>query len=281
MNIISDLSHPQAYGGGSATANHNRSAATFLSGAFAKAGPQAYLGITMDQLAARQMGQETALPSLELTIEPSSLSCGESLSCSYRDTISWQGPTAPLPMQKQSAGRVRTTVRRRQHGRGTASARRQQSLSLLDSVLGEAAALQRKLPSEDRNRIDQYLGDVREIERRIQKAADQASTELTLPDAPAGVPKDVEEHIKLMLDLQILAWQADITRITTLLMAKELSNAVLSEERRPGCVPHPVSPLEYPRESGSLRRVEPLSRRPARLFASPSCRLSRTGTARC
>jgi Protein of unknown function (DUF1552) len=225
VNIISDLSHPQAYGGGSATANHNRSAATFLSGAFAKAGPQAYLGITMDQLSARQIGQETALPSLELTIEPSSLSCGESLSCSYRDTISWQGPTAPLPMQNNPQ-----VVFERLFGDGSTDAerrgRRQQSLSLLDSVLGEAAALQRKLPSEDRNRIDQYLGDVREIERRIQKAADQASTDLTLPDAPAGVPKDTEEHIKLMLDLQVLAWQADITRITTLLMAKELSNAV-------------------------------------------------------
>ena len=77
--------------------------------------------------------------------------------------------------------------------------------------------------------MDQYLGDVREIERRIQKAAQQASTDLTLPDAPAGAPKDVEEHIKLMFDLQVLAWQADITRVTTMLLAKELSNAVYAK----------------------------------------------------
>jgi hypothetical protein len=225
VNVISDLSHPQAYGGGSATANHNRSAATFLSGAHAKAGPQAYLGITVDQFAAQRIGQETPLPSIELSIEPSSLSCGESLSCSYRDTLSWQGPTAPLPMQNNPQ-----VVFERLFGDGSTDAerrsRRQQSISLLDSVLGEASALQRKLPAADRSRVDQYLGDVREIERRIQKAADQASTDLSLPDAPAGVPKDVEEHVKLMMDLQILAWQADITRVTTLLLAKELSNAV-------------------------------------------------------
>src|SRR5262245_31080179 len=88
VNIISDLSHPQAYGGGSATSNHTRSAAAYLSGAQAKAGPQAYLGITVDQLAARKIGQDTAMPSLELGIEDPSLSCGDGLSCAYRDTIS-------------------------------------------------------------------------------------------------------------------------------------------------------------------------------------------------
>src|SRR5437868_9089248 len=90
VNILSDLSHPQAYGGGSATSNHNRSAATFLSGAHAKAGAQAYLGITVDQFAAQRIGQDTALPSIELMIEDATLSCGDNLSCAYRDTISWQ-----------------------------------------------------------------------------------------------------------------------------------------------------------------------------------------------
>src|SRR5919201_7122913 len=99
INIISDMSHPQAYGGGSATSNHTRSAAAFLSGANARSGPQAYLGITVDQLAAQKIGQDTAMPSLELALESPSLSCGDGLSCAYRDTISWQGPTSPLPMQ--------------------------------------------------------------------------------------------------------------------------------------------------------------------------------------
>jgi hypothetical protein len=228
VNIISDLSHPQAYGGGSATANHNRSAATFLSGAHAEAGPQARLGVTIDQYAAQHMGQDTALPSLELTIEEATVSCGESLSCAYRDTIAWQGPTSPLPMQNNPQ-----VVFERLFGDGSTDAerhaRREQSVSLLDSVLGEASSLQRKLPPIDRRRVDQYLSDVREIERRIQKAAQEASTDLSLPDAPTGIPKDVEAHIKLMLDLQVLAWQADITRITTFLVAKELSNAVYAK----------------------------------------------------
>jgi Protein of unknown function (DUF1552) len=224
VNIISDLSHPQAYGGGSATSNHNRSAATFLSGAHAESGPRAHLGVTVDQLAAQHIGQDTPMPSLELMIESASLSCGD-LSCAYRDTISWQGPTSPLPMQNDPQ-----VVFERLFGDGSTDAerlaRRQQSVSLLDSVLGEASALQRRLPAGDRSRVDQYLNDVREIERRIEKAAKQASADLTLPDAPVGAPKEVEAHIKLMIDLQVLAWQADITRVTTLLLAKELSNAV-------------------------------------------------------
>jgi Protein of unknown function (DUF1552) len=225
LNIVSDLSHPQAYGGGSATSNHNRSAATFLSGAHAEAGPKAHLGITMDQVVAQHIGQDTPLPSLELMIEDATLSCGDGLSCAYRDTIAWQNATSPLPMENNPQvvfeklfGDGNTDAERR--------ARRQQAVSLLDSVVGEVSSLQKKLPAGDRTRLDQYLGDIREVERRIQKASQESATELTLPVLPTGVPKDVEAHIKLMFDLQVLAWQANITRVTTLLMAKELSNAV-------------------------------------------------------
>jgi Protein of unknown function (DUF1552) len=225
LNVISNLSHPQAYGSGSATANHNRSAAAFLSGSHAQAGAQAYLGITMDQVAAQKIGQDTAMPSLELMLEDATLNCGEGLSCAYRDTISWQGPTSPLPMQNNPQ-----VVFERLFGDGNSDAerraRRQQSISLLDSVLGEVSSLQRRLPASDRGRLDQYLTDVREIERRIQKAGQQVSTDLDVPQTPTGVPKEYEAHIKLMFDLQVLAWQAEITRITTFLMAKELSNAV-------------------------------------------------------
>src|SRR6266516_7362876 len=95
--------------------------------------------------------------------------------------------------------------------------------------MGEAAALNKVLPAGDRNRVDQYLSDAREIERRIEKAGQQVSADLNVPAAPAGIPKDFEEHMKLMFDLWVLAWQADITRVTTLLMAKELSNAVYAK----------------------------------------------------
>jgi hypothetical protein len=224
ITVISDLRHANAYGSG-ATANHNRSAAAFLSGAFAKVGAQPELGITVDQIAARHIGQDTPLPSLELMIEGSSLNCGDGLSCSYRDTISWQGPTSPLPMQNNPQ-----VVFERLFGDGNTAelrkARRQQSLSLLDSVMGEAASLQRKLPQGDRQRLDQYLTDVREIERRIERAGQQLSDDLAVPPAPTGIPRDVEEHIKLMYDLQVLAWQAEITRVSTFLVSKELSTAV-------------------------------------------------------
>ena len=224
VNVITSLRHAMAYGSG-ATANHNRSAAAFLSGAFAKPGAKAHLGITVDQVAARKISQDTPLPSLELMIEEPSLNCGDGLSCSYRDTISWQGTSAPLPMQNNPQ-----VVFERLFGDGSTDAerkaRRAQSISLLDSVLGEAASLQKKLPAADRSRLDQYLEDVREIERRVQKAAQQLSDDLDIPAAPTGVPKDVDEHISLMYDLQVLAWQAEITRVSTFLMCKELSGQV-------------------------------------------------------
>src|SRR5262245_12514963 len=224
ITVVSDLEHKLAYGSG-ATANHNRSAAAYLIAAFAKTGATPQLGITVDQVVAQKLGQDTPLPSLELMIEGSSLNCGDGLSCSYRDTIAWQGPSSPLPMQNNPQ-----VVFERLFGDGTTAdlrkARRQQSISLLDSVTGEVASLQRKLPNGDRSRLDQYLTDVREIERRVQKAGQQLSDDLKVPPAPTGILTDVEEHIKLMLDLQVLAWQAEITRVTTFLMAKELSTAV-------------------------------------------------------
>jgi len=224
VTVVSNLKHALAYGSG-ATANHNRAASAFLSGAEAKTGAQPHLGVTIDQVIAKNLGQDTPMPSLELAIEGASVNCGDGLSCSYRDTISWQSDTSPLPMQNNPQ-----VVFERLFGDGNdlgqRKARRQQSLSLLDSVLGEANSLQQKLPASDRARMDQYLTDVREIERRIQKAGEQVSDDLDLPPAPTGVPSDVEEHIKLMYDLQVLAWQTEITRVSTFQVAHELSNAV-------------------------------------------------------
>jgi hypothetical protein len=227
VTVVSNLKHALAYGSG-ATANHNRAASTFLSAAEAKTGAQPHLGVTIDQVIAKKLGQDTPLPSLELAIEGASVSCGDGLSCSYRDTISWQNETSPLPMQNNPQ-----VVFERLFGDGNdlqqRKARRQQSLSLLDSVLGEAGTLQQKLPASDRARMDQYLTDVREIERRIQKVGQQVSDDLELPPAPVGVPTDVEEHIKLMYDLQVLAWQTEITRVSTFQVAHELSNTVYAK----------------------------------------------------
>jgi hypothetical protein len=177
----------------------------------------------MDQVAAQKIGQDTPMPSLELAIQDGSVAAGGT--SAYSNTISWQGPTSPLPMQNNPQvvfellfGEGSTADERR--------ARREQSLSLLDYVMGEVSGLRKRLPTHDRERLDQYLNDAREIERRIERAGQQVTADLDVPPAPAGIPQDFEEHLKLMLDLMVLAWQADITRVSTLLMAKELSNSV-------------------------------------------------------
>lgn len=226
LNVISGLTLPLAYGqDASAGANHTRSSAVFLSGASPGVGAEAELGITADQVAAKHIGQDAPLPSLELSIEDGSLSCGTGLSCAYRNTISWQGPKSPLPMENNPQ-----VVFERLFGDGSTeaqrAARRTEARSLLDSVSVELGSLERTLPAADRSRLDRYLTDVREVERRIALAAQQVPPGLKLPPVPSGVPDDFETHIKLMFDLQVLAWQADITRVSTLMFAKEVSNAV-------------------------------------------------------
>ena len=225
INVITNLGHALAYGPGGATANHSRSSATFLSGAKAASGAQPRLGITVDQVAAKHLGRDTPLPSLELMIEEAGLSCGEGLSCAYRNTLSWQNEISPLPMQnnpqvlfEQLFGDGADDAQR--------AARRSQALSLLDSVTEQIRGLSRTLPAADRERLDRFVTDVREIERRIKQSSERVDGHVTLPGRPAGIPEDVEEHIKLMYDLLALAWQTEITRISTFMLAKELSNAV-------------------------------------------------------
>jgi hypothetical protein len=225
LNVVTNLKHPLAYGPGGATGNHNRSSATFLSGAKAASGAQPRLGVTADQVAVKTLGQDTPLPSLELTTEASSMNCGEGLSCAYRNTLSWQSDLSPLPTQnnpqvlfEQIFGDGANEAQR--------AARRAQSLSLLDSVADQISALDRRLPAPDRHRMDQFVTDVREIERRIAQTGERVDGSVTLPGKPVGIPDDIETHIKLMYDLMVLAWQTEITRVSTFMLAKELSNAV-------------------------------------------------------
>jgi len=225
VNVVSGTGLPLAYGPGGATANHNRSAASYLSGAKPQTGAMPFLGVTIDQVIAQNLHQDTSLPSLELTIEESTLSCGEGLSCAYRNTISWQSEVSPLPMQNNPQ-----VVFEHLFGDGATpeqrDARRKQSLSLLDAVSDQLSSLDRKLPAGDKLRLEQFLTDIREIERRIVQAGAKIGDDIEVPDRPNGIPADVEEHIKLMFDLQILAWQTEISRVSTFLMAKELSGAV-------------------------------------------------------
>ena len=165
------------------------------------------------------------LPSIELSIETLGLNCDAGFTCAYRNTLSWKSAALPLPMENNPQiiferlfGDGSTDEQRRE--------RRQQARSLLDSIQGQVARLGRDLPATDRTRLNQYLEEVREIERRVLQVDQQLSADLVLPEAPVGVPNDFEEHIDLIFDLQVLAYKADITRISTLMLARENSNAL-------------------------------------------------------
>jgi hypothetical protein len=220
ITVVSNTYAPMAYGpDASAAANHARSSAVFLSGARPEETARPALGETVDQAAAKAIGQDTPLPSIELTVEPGGLASP------FRNTISWQSATSPLPMEHNPQ-----VIFERLFGDGSNEAerraRRQQSRSLLDSLTDQVTSLKTQLPAGDRGRLDGYLTDVREIERRIQKAEKQMeAAKLEVPDTPAGVPGTFEEHIRMLFDLQVLAFRAEITRIATLMLAHELSNA--------------------------------------------------------
>jgi hypothetical protein len=207
-------------------------ASAFLCGVKPKktTGADIEAGITVDQVIAQKIGQETLLPSVQLAVEDpgaNASNCGEGYSCVYTNTISWQTPVRPMPMQVNPQ-----IVFERLFGEGGSAAeraaRREQQRSILDSVTGSLAALEAKIGPADRVRVDQYLQDVREIERRLQVAM-QASSETPPIAMPYGVPESFDEHIKLQFDLLALAFQADITRVATLLYARDLTGRVYPE----------------------------------------------------
>src|SRR5947207_10391928 len=192
--VISHMRHAKAGGEGSdAGADHARSAAVYLSGAHPERGVEARVGITLDQAAAQAIGQDTPLPSIELSVEDVGLSCGSGYACAYTNTISWKTPATPNPMENNPQ-----VVFEKLFGDGSNPAarlkRKQQDRSILDAITEKVAALQKDLPSIDCARINEYLDDIREIEWRIQKAENQVSAELKIPEAPVGVPESFDEH---------------------------------------------------------------------------------------
>ena len=207
---------------------HGVAAAVYLSGVAPKrtAGVDVLNNTTMDQVIAGQIGQETPLPSLELATEDFSGfigACDTDYSCQYMNTLSWKTPTTPLPMEINP----RVVFERLFGGTGSAGDRRAQMAtdrSILDSVAEEATRLQQKVGARDRTRLSDYMDHVREIERRIQKAEQRTGEQMSTLTAPIGVPDSFEEHVALMFELLTIAFQADITRVFTFLMARELSH---------------------------------------------------------
>src|SRR3984957_8468765 len=203
-------------------------ASAFLSGTKPKktTGADIQDGTTIDQLIAQKIGQETLVPSLQLAIEDpgaNSSNCGEGYSCAYTNSISWASPTQPLPMELNPQ-----VVFERLFGDGGTpaerAARREQDRSILDSVTQKLARFGRDLGASDRAKLEEYTDDIREIERRLdiaKKAAGGMSTEGIV--TPAGIPESFDEHVKLHFDLQVLAFKADITRVSTVLYARDLT----------------------------------------------------------
>jgi len=213
LNIISDMTLPFAYGtDASAGANHARSSSVWLTCAQPGTGPSP---LSLDQVAAAAIGQDTPMPSLELSLESGS-------------SISYLTPDSPLPMEINPQ-----VVFERLFGDGSTAeeraARQDLKSSLLDSVTESIGKMERTLPAADRIRLERYLEDVREIERRLALVASSPVSDLEVPDKPVGVPARFTDHTKLMFDLLVLAWQAEITRVSTFMVAREISNTVYSE----------------------------------------------------
>ncbi len=241
VTAFTNLELRNAYPGSHATSN-----SSFLSAAKAKHTESSdyYLGTTADQLAARQLGRETQLASLELSMDmlQTTGQCDNGYACVYQNNLSWSSPTTPLPSEAHPR-----IVFERLFGEGGSLVERRASLrqraSLLDWITEDISSLKRQLGPADRAKIAEYLDTVREVERRIQKAeADVAQSSLP-PDLerPLGVPTSYTEHAKLMFDLQVLAMQGDITRVTTFQLARETSNRTYAVETGVADPHHPLS----------------------------------------
>jgi len=236
FTIISntDVRMAEAYSPGEVGGDHFRSSAVFLTQSHPKQtqGSDLFVGTSLDQLHAQAFGQENLLPSLQLCIEPNDKGggCDYNYSCSYTDSISWASPTEPLPMIRNP----RTAFDMLFGAGGSAeerAARRKTHSSILDWVTSEVAEINQNLGAVDRRRINRYLENVREIERRIQmvESGNSSGEERELPGAPPGVPDSYSEHVKLMFDLQVLAFQTDMTRVIAFKTGRDASNRTLPE----------------------------------------------------
>ena len=199
------------------------------------AGADVYAGTTIDQMIAQKIGRENLMPSMQLAVEDpgaNSSNCGEGYSCTYTNTISWSSPTDPLPMELNPQ-----VVFERMFGDGSTveqrARRRKRDGSILDSLTGSLSRLRSESSAPDRTRLDNYTENVREIERRLQIAMKASTVAPTDMSVPIGVPQTFDEHIKLQFDLLALAFQADITRVGTLLFARDLTGRTYPESEAP------------------------------------------------
>ena len=234
FSVITGLSHDWAEAHGNGGGDHARASASFLTGCQAKktAGSDIHLGISVDQIAAQQIGHLTRLPSLELSTDSqrSAGRCDSGYSCAYQFNLSWRSenmPMAPEMDPRLVFERLFGTVATLGHG-PAAERRKRMQKSVMDAVLADAKSLQAKANPADKRKLDEYLTTVRDIEVRIQRA-EKLTAEMPKVPVPAGVPESYEEHMRLMFDLMTLAFQTDSTRIATFMLAHDGSNRSFSE----------------------------------------------------
>ena len=227
ITVVSNLdSRPAEAVEGEGSGDHARASAVWLSGVHPKRteGADVRGGKTIDQMAADVLGRDTQLRSLEIAAEDFTAvgGCDIGYACSYVNTLSWRTPTTPLPMQTDPR-----VVFERLFGEGLGAEQRRRQLtqdqSILDAIVGQVGHLQKRLGAADTARVDEYLDSVREVERRVQKMEARVDQHIDLPSMPVGVPDLYDDHVKLMYDLLALAFQADVTRVSTFMLAREAS----------------------------------------------------------
>lgn len=267
--VLSGLAQHNGDPLGDGPGDHARAGATFLTGVHPKKteGVDIHAGISIDQIAAKELGKQTQLASLELTLEPAGLvgGCDSGYSCAYSNTISWRSETTPNAMEANPRA-----IFERLFGDGESTdpavraARFAEDRSILDSVRDETARLTPGLGSKDKGKLSDYMDSIRDIERRIHMAEEQ-HVQLPVLERPMGIPASYEDHAKLMFDLQVIAFQADLTRITSTMMGREGSNRTY----RAAGVPDPHHGISH--HQGDKEKIEKLIKintHHATLFAS-------------
>jgi hypothetical protein len=271
--LFSDRAEAMGDGGG----DHSRASGTYLTGVHVrKSDSVVENGISMDQIAAKALERETQLSSLQLTVDDNSLvgSCDVGYSCAYSSTLSWLTPT--LPLMAENNPRV---VFERLFGSSDSTdprvraSRLSQDRSILDSVTDRVKQLQQRLGAVDKNKVNDYLASLRDVERRIQKAEEQSSKEVPDVDRPAGIPDGFEPHVELLYDLQLLAYQSDLTRVITFMYGREQNGRPYPQIG----IPEPHHPLtHHQNDPVKMEKCTVIQRYHLRLFAEYLEKLRKT-----
>ena len=261
LTIVSNLENKRAYG-----PVHAITPGTWLTGAAPRISHEPFGGVTIDQMAAQHIGQNTPLPSIEIATESSGAagSCDRAYGCSYAGTISFRTPTTPLPMENNPRKLFQTLF-----GVGDNTEERErlasQTSSILDLMLEESNQLAKKLGAADQAVMSDYLDTVREIERRVKKTAEHDLSHIELPDAPLGIPGSFDDHINLQMDMVLLAYQGNITRIASMMLAAEVSNQTYNHVGVSDAF-HPLS--HHQNDANKIGRLLRIQEYHSKVFAS-------------